>query len=157
MSLPASCHCGESYSPTIPVKRPKHDSQSSIVGNYYASQDSIIHDNEDHEMRLSQSPTFPPYTQEDSSHYISDEQMERSPFIASFDNQGPHSAMNILSGAKNSTSVSAAMLEQGKSSVAYNPEMMTYSRLLGKDSLSRNFPSCVARECEKTHVTSSTI
>ncbi|CAK6450630.1 unnamed protein product [Pipistrellus nathusii] len=115
MSLPASCHCGESYSPTIPVKRPKHDSQSSIVGNYYASQDSIIHDNEDHEMRLSQSPTFPPYTQEDSSHYISDEQMERSPFIASFDNQGPHSAMNILSGAKNSTSVSAAMLEQDAS------------------------------------------
>ncbi|KAK1347027.1 hypothetical protein QTO34_000889 [Cnephaeus nilssonii] len=144
MSLPASFSYTESYSPTTPVKRPRNDSQSNIVGTYYPSQDSLIHDNEDQEMRLSQSPTFPPYTQEDSIHYISDERMERSPFIASFDNQG-HSSTCVFSAAQASTSVPAAVLEQGKSSVAYNSEMMAYPTLLEKNSLGRNFSSsCIA-------------
>lgn len=157
VSLPASLSYTGSYSPTTPVRRPTYDSQSNIAGTYGSSQDSIMRDYNIEETRLSQSPTFPPvYTQEDPPYYASNEPVQRSPCMSSFGNQGPQSSTNVFSGAQASTSVPAAMVEQGKSSLAYNPEMMAYPALverdcLGHDTSSSCIPS-ISRECEKTYL-----
>ncbi|EPQ14158.1 Sex comb on midleg-like protein 1 [Myotis brandtii] len=132
VSPPASLSYTGSYSPTTPVRRPSYDSQSNIAGTYGSSQDSVMRDYNIEETRLSQSPKFPPvYTQEDPPYYASNEPVQRSPCMSSFGNQGPHS----------STSVPGAMLEQGKSSLAYNPEMMAYPALLERDCLGHDTSS----------------
>ncbi|XP_014311177.1 sex comb on midleg-like protein 1 isoform X3 [Myotis lucifugus] len=116
VSLPGS-YAG-SYSPTTPVRRPSYDSQSNIAGTYGSSQDSIMRDYNIEETRLSQSPKFPPvYTQADPPYYASNEPAQRSPCMSSFGNQGPHSCTSV----------------PGKSSLAYNPEMMGYPALLERD------------------------
>ncbi|XP_015423114.1 PREDICTED: sex comb on midleg-like protein 1 isoform X2 [Myotis davidii] len=142
-SLPASLSYGASYSPTIPVRRPTYDdSQSNIAGTYGSSQDSITRDYDIEDRRLSQSPTFPPvYTQEDPSYYASNEPVQRSPCMSSFGNQGSHSSTNAFSAAQASTSVPAAMLEQGKSNLAYNPEMMAYPDSQERDCLDHDTSS----------------
>uniref|UniRef100_G1Q0W3 Sex comb on midleg-like protein 1 n=1 Tax=Myotis lucifugus TaxID=59463 RepID=G1Q0W3_MYOLU len=93
------------------IRRPSYDSQSNIAGTYGSSQDSIMRDYNIEETRLSQSPKFPPvYTQADPPYYASNEPAQRSPCMSSFGNQGPHSCTSV----------------PGKSSLAYNPEMMGY-------------------------------
>ncbi|XP_036161114.1 sex comb on midleg-like protein 1 isoform X2 [Myotis myotis] len=155
VSLPASLSYAASYSPTTPVRRPTYDSQSNIAGTYGSSQDSIMRDYNTEETRLSQSPKFPPvYTQEDPPYYASNERVQRSPCMSSFGNQGSHSSTNVFSAAQASTSVPAAMLEQGKSNLAYNPEMRAYPALqerdcLGHDTSSSCIPA-IARSSVKT-------
>lgn len=156
LPLPLSLTCTESYSPTVPVRRPTYDSQNNIVGAYGSSQGSLIPDYDNQEIRLSQSPTFPPvYTQEDPSYYAENEPVQRSPRM-SFGHQGPRISTNVFSAAQASTSVSADVLKQGKSSLAYNPEMMTYPTLLEKNSLGRSTSSpcipAIACEYEKTYL-----
>lgn len=142
-SLPASLSYEASYSPTVPVRRPTYDdSQSNIAGTYGSSQDSIMRDYNIEDTRLSQSPTFPPvYTQEDPPYYASNEPVQRSPCMSSFGNQGSHSSTNAFSAAQASTSVPAAVLEQGKSNLAYNPEMMAYPALQERDCLGHDTSS----------------
>nr|KAF6360633.1 Scm polycomb group protein like 1 [Myotis myotis] len=142
VSLPASLSYAASYSPTTPVRRPTYDSQSNIAGTYGSSQDSIMRDYNTEETRLSQSPKFPPvYTQEDPPYYASNERVQRSPCMSSFGNQGSHSSTNVFSAAQASTSVPAAMLEQGKSNLAYNPEMRAYPALQERDCLGHDTSS----------------
>lgn len=137
--LPASFCCSESYSPTTPVRRPTDDFQSNIVGTYCPSQDSLIENHEsyydDQEARLSQSPTFPVYTQADPPYYTSTDPVQCSPAAPCFGSSGAHSTASVFSAAQASTSVPAAMLDQGKSSPAHNPEMTTYPTLLENESL----------------------
>uniref|UniRef100_G1Q8H8 SAM domain-containing protein n=1 Tax=Myotis lucifugus TaxID=59463 RepID=G1Q8H8_MYOLU len=69
-------------------------------------------------VKLQKSPKFPPvYTQADPPYYASNEPAQRSPCMSSFGNQGPHSCTSV----------------PGKSSLAYNPEMMGYPALLERD------------------------
>lgn len=148
MTFPASFSCTESYSPTTPVKRPRDDSQSNAVGTYCPSQDSLIHGDDDQEMRLSQSPTFPPvYTQEDTSYYPPDEPMHRSPFLPPFSNPGSHSSAGAYSPTQASLAIPESVLEKGKSSLA-SPTSLGMKNLAHHIS----FP-CIAPECEKTHRT----
>ncbi|KAM7045766.1 sex comb on midleg-like protein 1 isoform 2-T2 [Molossus nigricans] len=158
--IPVPLSHSESYSPTTPARRSSDNSQSNPVETYHHSQDSLIQDPyqsqgspfqppesfyENREMRLSQSPIFPPvYTQSYPSYYTSNDPVQRSPSMPCFGSPGAHSTTGVFPPSQTSTSVPAAVPDQGKSSPAHNPEMMAYPALLENGSLGHTDSSVCA-------------
>lgn len=133
--LPSSFSCSESYSPTSPVRRPTDDTQDNTVETYYHSQNSQFQDHEslidDQELRLSQSPTIPEvYPPSYQPYYTPSDPVQSSCCVPCFTSPEAPRDTNDLSTVQASTSVPAAMLNQGRFSSPPNPEMTAYPTLM---------------------------
>ncbi|XP_066106779.1 sex comb on midleg-like protein 1 [Saccopteryx bilineata] len=166
--LPTSLSGSECYSPTSPVRRPTPNPQENPAGTYYQSQDSQLWDHEsleEQETRLSQSPTLSPgctvpypsclprYTcsgpDADPVQGTSSMHCGASPV--------EHSTTSGLSAVQASTLAPAAVLDQGISHPAHNPEVLAYLPLLESERLDRaastlhNTADCGASSAAEMH------
>ncbi|XP_066213490.1 sex comb on midleg-like protein 1 isoform X2 [Saccopteryx leptura] len=169
--LPLSLSGNENYSPTSPVRRPTPYSQENAAGAYYQSPDSQLWDHEsleEQETRLSQSPTFSPFctvpypsclprytcSGPDADPEQGTSSASSVPCCAS---PVAHSTTSGLSAVQASTLAPAAMLNQGPSSPAHNPEERAHPPLLESESLGHaasaldSAADCGASSAAETH------
>ncbi|KAM8752938.1 sex comb on midleg-like protein 1 isoform 1-T1 [Rhynchonycteris naso] len=141
LPLPASLSGSESYSPTSPVRRPTTDSQEDPVGTCYQSQDSLFRGYEsleEQETLFSQSSTLSPvctvpYPSCLPCYTCSDPDADPVPGTSSMPywaSPVAHSRTGSLSAVQASTLAPAAVLDQGTSRPAHNPEGIAYPPLL---------------------------
>ncbi|XP_014688011.1 sex comb on midleg-like protein 1 isoform X2 [Equus asinus] len=130
----------ESYSPTIPVKRPQIDYDSNPIGSPYQSQESpgqvLESFPEDLEQSLSRnlSPASIFSSHSYPSCFAPTEPMQDTPSMPCFASPEAHSTRSIISSAQASSPGSAALLGQDEPSPAHDPEMMAYPSLLENNS-----------------------
>ncbi|XP_016009565.2 sex comb on midleg-like protein 1 isoform X3 [Rousettus aegyptiacus] len=140
---PSSTSRPISYSPTSPVARPPN-SPIHGIGSPYRSEGSPERDREslyqDQELSLSQSPSIQSvFTNSYYSYYSPNDGTQSCPNLPCFSSPGAQSTSSLLS-AQPSTAMSAPALDQGISSPAHDPEMMTYPSLLEDKSLDHISP-----------------
>ncbi|XP_066105613.1 sex comb on midleg-like protein 1 isoform X2 [Saccopteryx bilineata] len=146
--LPASLSGSENYSPTSPVRRPTPDSPENTVGAYYQSPDSQLWDHEsfeEQETHLSQSPTFspgctapyPPCLPRYTGSGPDADPVQGTSSVPCCASPVAHSTTSGLSAVQASTLAPAAVLDQGISHPAHNPEVLAYLPLLESERLDR--------------------
>ncbi|XP_014646616.1 PREDICTED: sex comb on midleg-like protein 1 [Ceratotherium simum simum] len=161
--LPSSFSYPESYSPTIPVRRPEIDYDSNFVGSPYQSQESPEHElqsfpaelepelEQELEPSLSQNLSPPSLFSSHSypSYFTPDEPVQGTPTVTCFGSPEAHSTRSVASSPQASSPGSAAMLAQDEPSPVHNPEMMAYPTSLENKSFdltasSRCMPAGIA-------------
>ncbi|XP_023971025.1 sex comb on midleg-like protein 1 isoform X2 [Physeter macrocephalus] len=112
----------ESYSPTVPVRRPENDSQSDPVGTSFQSRASPKQ-----EPGLSQSPKLPSvFTHSYQQYYGPKCPMQGSSSMPCFHSPAAHSTCSHCLATPSAAAEPATMLTQGERSPAHNPDMMVY-------------------------------
>ncbi|XP_066104998.1 sex comb on midleg-like protein 1 isoform X2 [Saccopteryx bilineata] len=166
--LPASLSGSECYSPISPVRRPTPNPQENPAGTYYQSQDSQLWDHEsleERDTRLSQNPILRPFCTVPYPSRLprytcsgpDADPVQGTSSMHCWANPVEHSTTSGLSAVQASTLAPAAMLNQGISPPAHNPEEIAYPPLLESERLDRaasalhNTADCGASSAAETH------
>ncbi|XP_066214125.1 sex comb on midleg-like protein 1 isoform X2 [Saccopteryx leptura] len=166
--LPASLSGSECYSPISPVRRPTPNPQENPAGTYYQSQDSQLWDHEsleEQDTRLSQNPILRPFCTVPYPSCLprytcsgpDADPVQGTSSMHCWASPVDHSTASGLSAVQASTLATAAMLNQGISHPAHNPEVLAYPPLLESERLDHaasildNTADCGASSAAETH------